>query len=107
VATVRWTADRMLRHIVRDDLLEIWRDPTGTVSIVEVPMHDGWVGRSVRAIEEAAGARIAYVMRFGVGTLPTPSMALQDGDHVCMLVTDEIAATVRKITAAAPEERHG
>jgi trk system potassium uptake protein len=107
VATVRWTADRMLRQIVRDDLLEVWRDPTSTVSIVEVPLHDGWVGRSVRAIEEASGARVAYVMRFGKSTLPTPSMALQDGDHVCMLVTDEIAATVRKITAAAPEERHG
>jgi trk system potassium uptake protein TrkA len=106
VATVRWTADRMLRHIVRDDLLEVWRDPTGLVMIVEVPLDPGWIGRPVRAIEEAAGARIAFVMRFGKSVLPTPSMALQDSDQVFMLVTDEIAATVRSITAAAPEERH-
>jgi trk system potassium uptake protein len=106
VATVRWTADRMLRHIVRDDLLEVWRDPTSTISLVEIPVHPGWIGRPVRAIEEASGARVAYVTRFGKSTLPTASMALQDSDQVFMLVDDEIAGTVRKVTAAAPEERH-
>jgi trk system potassium uptake protein TrkA len=107
VATVRWTADRMLRHIVRDDLLEVWRDPTSTVSIVGVPLHPGWIGRSVRAVEEAAGARVAYITRFGTSVLPTASMALQDSDQVFMLVDDKIAGTVRAVTAAAPEERHG
>jgi trk system potassium uptake protein TrkA len=106
VAIVRWTADRMLRHIVRDDLLEIWRDPTSTISMVEVPLDAGWIGRPVRALEEAAGARVAYVVRFGKSALPTPSMALQDSDQVFMLVDDEIAATVRTITAAPPEEKH-
>jgi trk system potassium uptake protein len=106
VATVRWTADRMLRHIVRDDLLEIWRDPTSTISLVEIPLHPGWIGRPVKAVEEATGARVAYVMRFGVSTLPTASMALQDSDQVFMLVDDKIASTVRKVTAAPPEERH-
>jgi trk system potassium uptake protein TrkA len=106
VATVRWTADRMLRHIVRDDLLEIWRDPTSTIAIVEVPVHPGWIGRAVRALEEASGARVAYVMRFGASVLPTASMALQDSDQVFMLVDDTIAGSVRKITAAPPEERH-
>jgi trk system potassium uptake protein TrkA len=106
VATVRWTADRMLRHIVREDIVEVWRDPTSTVSIIEVPVHADWIGRPVRALEDATGARVAFVMRFGISTLPTGSMALQDGDQVFMLVTDEIAATVRKITGATPEERH-
>jgi trk system potassium uptake protein TrkA len=106
VATVRWTADRMLRTIVRDDLLEVWRDPTGTVSIVEVPLNQGWIGRSVRAVEEASGGRVAYVIRFGRSTLPTASMALQDSDQVFMLVDDAIAAHVRKVTTAAPEETH-
>lgn len=107
VATVRWTADRIMRQIVREDRTEIWRDPTSTVSIVEIPVQDGWIGRPVRALEEATGARVAYVNRFGVATLPTPSMALQDGDQVYMLVTDEIAAGVLKVTGTAPEEKHG
>src|SRR5712691_7684674 len=71
VATVRWTADRMVRQLVPDGHQEIWRDPTSSVAIVELPLHPGWVSRPVRALEDATGARVAYVMRFGLGILPT------------------------------------
>jgi trk system potassium uptake protein TrkA len=107
VATVRWTADRMLRHIVRDDTTEVWRDPTSTVAVVEVPLHPGWIGRPIRALEEATGTRVAYLMRFGMGALVTPSIALQDGDQVFMLVTDDMVASVAKIAGGPPEEKHG
>nr|WP_205863754.1 TrkA family potassium uptake protein [Planosporangium mesophilum] len=103
VATVRWTADRMLRQLVQDSAAELWRDPTSSVVIVEVPVHTGWVGRPLRALEEASGARVAYLMRFGVGTLPTSSTVIQDGDQVYMLVTDDMAAGVTKVTGSAPE----
>jgi trk system potassium uptake protein TrkA len=103
VATVRWTADRMLRQLVQDSADELWRDPTSSIAIVEVPVHPGWVGRPLRALEEASGARVAYLMRFGVGILPTRSAIVQDGDQVFMLVTDDMVAPVTKTTAAAPE----
>jgi trk system potassium uptake protein len=102
VATVRWTADRMLRHLVPEGHVEIWRDPTSTISMIEVSLHNGWLGRPVRTLEEATGARVAYLMRFGVGALPTGSTALQDGDQVFMLVTDDMAAGVTKVAAAPP-----
>jgi trk system potassium uptake protein TrkA len=102
VATVRWTADRVFRHLVPEGAAELWRDPTSTVAIVEVPVHEGWIGHSLTALEEATGTRTAYIMRFGIGTLPTASTVLQDGDQVFMLVTDAIADSVSKITAAAP-----
>jgi trk system potassium uptake protein TrkA len=106
VATVRWTADRMLRQLVQDSATELWRDPTSSIVIVEVPVHAGWIGRPLHALEEASGARVAYLMRFGVGTLPTASTVIQDGDQVFMLVTDEMAAGVSKVTGAAPEGAH-
>jgi trk/ktr system potassium uptake protein len=106
VATVRWTADRMLRHLVHDNVAELWRDPTSSVSIVEVPVHAEWVGRPLRTLEEASGARVAYLMRFGIGILPTSSTLIQDGDQVFMLVTDDMVAGVTKITAAPPEGAH-
>ena len=106
VATVRWTADRMLRHLVPDGHVEVWRDPTSKVSIMEVPLHGDWVGRSIKSLEENSGARVAYVMRFGMGTLPTASTLIQDGDQIFMLVTDELVPSVTKITAAAPEGGH-
>jgi trk system potassium uptake protein TrkA len=102
VATVRWTADRMLRHLVPEGHAEIWRDPTSTVSMIEVAVHPDWVGRPLRLLEEATGARVALLMRFGIGTLPTASIALQDGDQVFVLVTDEMTAQVMKIAAAPP-----
>ena len=103
VATVRWTADRMLRHLVPEGNVEIFRDPTSTVSIIEVPVHKDWIGRPLRQLEEDAGARVAYLTRFGIGMLPTASTVVQEGDQVFMLVTDDIMASATSVAAAPPE----
>ncbi|MGH3646323.1 MAG: potassium channel family protein [Micromonosporaceae bacterium] len=103
VATVRWTADRILHHMVPEGHVEMWRDPTNAVSIIEVPVHTGWVARPLSRLEELTGARVAYVMRFGVGALPTASTVIQDGDQVFMLVTDEIVEPVLKVATAPPD----
>ncbi|MEV4514079.1 TrkA family potassium uptake protein [Dactylosporangium sp. NPDC049525] len=106
VATVRWTADRMLRHLVPEGNVEIWRDPTSTVSIMEIPMHPDWIGHSVGDLEARSGTRLAYLMRFGLAMLPTSSTVIQDGDLAFMLVTDEMVASVTKVTGSAPEGGH-
>jgi trk system potassium uptake protein TrkA len=102
VATVRWTADRMIRHLVPESVGELWRDPTSTVSMIEVPVHTEWLSKPISALEEASGARVAYIMRFGIGTLPTPSTVLQDGDQVFMLVTDDMVGPVSAVLTAPP-----
>ena len=101
VATIRWAADRMVRHLVPEGTVEVFRDPTSSVSILEAPLHRDWVGQTVTALEEATGARVAYLMRFGIGSLATPSTVLQDGDQVFMLVTDDIADYVLASAAGA------
>jgi trk system potassium uptake protein TrkA len=106
VATVRWTADRMLRHLVPEGNVEVWRDPTSTVSIVEVPMHPDWIGHTVAQLETRSGTRLAYLMRFGLAMLPTESTVIQDGDLAFMLLTDELAATVTKVIGSSPEGGH-
>lgn len=103
VATVRWAADRFLRHLLPDERQPLWRDPTVTISMVEVPWHEEWVSRPLRQLEAATGARVAYLNRFGLGMLPSESTVLQDGDQVFMLVTDDIAELVYQVAAAAPE----
>lgn len=103
VATVRWTADRIVRHLVPEEQVEIFRDPTSTVSIIDVTVHDGWIGRPLRALEEATGARAAYLTRFGIATLPTASTVLQEGDQVAMLVTDDIVDQVTTTASMPPE----
>jgi trk system potassium uptake protein TrkA len=106
VATIRWAADRMVRQLVPEGTVEVFRDPTSAVSIVETPLHPEWVGRTVKSLEDATGARTAYVMRFGIGALPTASAVLQDGDQVFMLVTDDIVGTVLAVAAGAHEGGH-
>ena len=54
VATVRWTADQMLRRLLPDGGHSLWSDPTGHLLLVEVAYHVGWVGRSVGEIQAAA-----------------------------------------------------
>jgi trk system potassium uptake protein TrkA len=103
VATVRWTADRVVRHLVPEVHAELWRDPTGMVAILDAPVHPEWVGHPVRALEEATGTRIAYLMRFGIGILPTASTVLQDGDQAFFLVTDELVAPVVAVAGAPPK----
>ena len=101
VATIRWAADRMVRHLVPEGTVEVFRDPTSVVSIVETPLHRDWVGRPLKALEDGTGARVAYLMRFGMGTLGTPSTVIQDGDQVFMLVTDDTVGDVLTIASGA------
>jgi trk system potassium uptake protein TrkA len=104
VATIRWAADRMVRHLVPEGTVEVFRDPTSVVSIVEAPLHRDWVGRTLKSLEELSGARVAYLMRFGMGTLGTPSTVLQDGDQVFLLVTDETVGAVLDVASGATSE---
>lgn len=106
IATVRWTADRMVRALCPDGVQEIWRDPTSTVALVDVPLHPGWIGRAVRSLESATGTRVAYVNRFGLAMLPTESSVIQDGDQVYMLLTDDMVNAVSTVSGTTPEGSH-
>ena len=45
VATVRWTADQMLRRLLPEGAEPLWRDPTGAVVLAEVAYSGGLGGR--------------------------------------------------------------
>jgi trk system potassium uptake protein TrkA len=104
IATIRWAADRMYRFLVPEDRVEVFRDPTSVISIVETPLHRDWIGRTVKSLEDRTGARVAYLARFGMGTLAQSSTVLQDGDQVYMLVTDETVDQVLDIAQGADKE---
>jgi len=103
IATVRWTADRMLRALLDEGTEELWRDPTSNVAIIEARCNERWIGRSLAELERAAGVRTACVTRFGVGTLPTPSMVVQDGDRIFLLVDDNTVKGACSAAEAGPE----
>jgi trk system potassium uptake protein TrkA len=104
VATVRWTADQIIRRLLPHGSEPEFRDPTGTMQLSQVAVDSGWVGERISRLEEEAGARVAFVTRLGEGLLPRPDTVLQDGDlvHVVMRAAD--ADSVEQVFRKRPEE---
>jgi trk system potassium uptake protein len=88
VATVRWTADQMLRRLLPDGSEPLWRDPTGAVVLAEVAYSEEWVGEKMQALEEAARARIAFISRLGEAMLPAQGTVLQEGDVLYVIAAE-------------------
>ena len=103
VATVPWTTDRFLRSLLPDGVATAWRDPSGTVAIMQLPFHEGWAGRPVADLEEAAGCRVAFIVRFGTGVLTTRKTMLQAEDVVYAAAISGTVATVTAAARTAPE----
>jgi trk system potassium uptake protein TrkA len=102
VATVRWTADEMLRRLLPDGAHSLWSDPSGHVLLVEIDYVAAWTGKSVAKIEELSGTRVAFVTRYGDAVLPTGATALQDGDLLHVLVPRGEVERVTALFAADP-----
>ncbi len=94
VATVRWTADQMVRRLLPHGAEPEWRDPSGTIRLAEVAVDPGWIGQRLTAIEQSAGARVAFLTRLGEGVLPDGETVLQDGDLVHVIMRDGEADAV-------------
>ena len=88
VATVRWTADQMLRMLLPEGAHPLWRDPTGQIVLAEVAYDDHWLGEKVSALEEAARTRIAFISRLGEAMLPGPGTVLQEGDVLHLIAAE-------------------
>jgi trk system potassium uptake protein len=103
VATVKWTADQMLRRVLQEGAQTLWRDPTGTVQLAETHVDPGWVGRRLTELETAAGIRVAFVTRFGAGVLPGPDTVFQEGDLLNVMVRDSDSDRATTTLGKAPE----
>ena len=96
VATVRWTADQMLRKLLPEGTEPLWRDPTGKIVLAEVAFSPAWIGEQVKAVEASTMTRIAFVDRLGQAFVPDAGTVLQEGDVIHVVAKehdlDRIAA---------------
>jgi trk system potassium uptake protein TrkA len=106
IATVPWTANRLLKTILGGTIDEEWRDPTGQVVMLHVVIADRWVGRHLSDFEEATGARVALISRFGRGELPSRATVIQSGDELHVTATDAQTDAVREAAARGPIGGH-
>jgi trk system potassium uptake protein len=103
VATVRWTSDQVLRRLLPAGSEPQWRDPSGSVRLVEVHVDRAWVGRSVDEIEVATGARVPFMFRMGAGIVPKRATVFQDGDLIYAAVANSNVASLEDILSAPPK----
>ncbi|HET8768429.1 TrkA family potassium uptake protein [Phycicoccus sp. M110.8] len=107
VATVKWTSDQMIRRLLPQGHVPELVDPSGKVVIAEVTVNPAWVGHRISALEEATGARTAYLTRLGSGILVERDTVFQEGDllHVATLVTD-LPSVERTLDAPPAPSEH-
>ena len=104
VATVRWTALQVLRRLLPLGATDEFRDPSGQLTLAQVDVHTGWVGRPVVALETAAGVRVVYLTRYGDGVLPDARTVLQENDVVHVMARVDELPKVERVLTAEPQE---
>ncbi|MFD3525019.1 potassium channel family protein [Streptomyces sp. NPDC058653] len=104
VATVRWTADQMLRRLLPSGAEPLWRDPSGGVQLAEVHASPAWIGQKISTLQEETGVRVAFLTRLGEAILPTSQTVLQEGDLVHVMMRTDDIQKVEASFAEGPEE---
>ena len=104
VATVKWTADQVLRRILPAGAEPDFRDPSGTIRVDHIPIPDVWVGHQTVDLQVQSRSRIAWIDRLGEGMLPTRETVIQEGDLLHLVIREENAAHAYAVIERGPEE---
>jgi trk system potassium uptake protein len=102
VATVRWTADQMIRRLLPVSGAPEHRDASGTILLLQLRVNLGWVGRRMAAMEHAAHGRVAYITRLGEGIVPGPDTVYQEGDLVHFVLREADVPAAEAALGAQP-----
>lgn len=104
VATVSWSTGQILRNILPLGAQEEYHDPSGSVVLAEVHTGTRWIGRRSSELEDASGARIAFITRYGTAFLTNAETVLQEGDLVYALFATDAREHVESIFEHGSEE---
>ena len=104
VATVKWTADQILRRLLPAGAEPDFRDPSGTIRVDHVPVNETWIGQRTVKFQEESGSRIAWIDRLGEGMIPTRETVIQEGDMLHLVMREENAGHAYGIIEEGPED---
>jgi trk system potassium uptake protein len=104
VATVKWTADQMLRRLLPAGAEPDFRDPSGTIRVDHVPVTEAWIGERTVRLQTDSSSRIAWIDRLGEGMLPTRETVLHEGDMLHLVMREENADRVYEVFNKGPED---
>lgn len=86
VASVAWTAARVMRKLLPEALQPVWTDPTATFVLVERVVPAEGAGKSVGDIQAAIGGKIVLIARDGRQRIGERATLLQQHDRVHVMI---------------------
>jgi trk system potassium uptake protein TrkA len=102
VATVKWTADQVLRRLLPAGAEPDFRDPSGTIRVDHMMVPDRWVGASVGTYQSQSQARVAWIDRLGEGILPDRNSIIQEGDMLHVVMREDLAQRALEVLERGP-----
>jgi len=104
VATVKWTADQVLRRLLPAGAEPDFRDMGGTIRVDQIPVPESWIGHRTVRFQQQSRSRIAWIDRLGEGILPSRDSVIQEGDVLHLVMREENAAHAYEVIRTGPEE---
>ncbi len=104
VATVKWTADQVLRRLLPAGAEPDFRDPSGTIRVDQLPAPAAWIGERTVRFQEDTRSRIAWIDRLGEGMIPTRESVIQEGDILHVVIREDLAAHAYQVVDNGPQE---
>lgn len=89
VATVAWSTEQIMRHLLPGEPEQMWSDDTGAVVMHRVNLDRSWYGRRAEDLTFGLPARVAMIYREGGVVVPTADSVLQEGDDPILLSAKE------------------
>lgn len=102
VATVRQTAEQMMRRILPHSTAQEVSDPSGEVTLVQPDISDAWVGVPVGVVEERTGARVAWISRGGGALVPGAATVIQEHDRLHLAAPTASLVSVQRTLSRPP-----
>ena len=103
VATVKWTAERIMRRIVADRPSVEWVDSSAELVLVERVATDEWVTQRVTRLNDGP-ARVVGVRRYGKAYIASDDLLVQQGDVLYLAVLQTEVADMDAFIARGPVE---
>jgi trk system potassium uptake protein TrkA len=104
VATVKWTADQVLRRLLPAGAEPDFRDPSGTIRVDAIVVNEQWTGERTISFQSQSGARIAWIDRLGEGMIPDRDTVMQEGDILHVIMREDRNQQVFDVFEKGPEE---
>jgi trk system potassium uptake protein TrkA len=101
VATVRWTTDQILRHLLPENVSVEHTIDNGEAVVIALPAPSEAVGQAALKLDLEGQRRVVAVSRFGVPRIPDKALTVQEGDILHVAVARghaaECAQDLRKV----------